>query len=482
MITVVGCVAMSSAEQVYDATDYGAVPDGQTLCTTAIQKAIDKCSLSGGGVVQLSGGKFLSGTIFMKSGVTLKIVEGSTLLASTNMKHYPSTPSAYRTYTENYTDKSLIYGENLTNIAITGKGSYDGQGQAKIFKNKNNHDRPYGIRFVSCTNVLIENITLRNSPMWMQHYLACDNLTIRAIRVWNHCNKNNDGMDIDGCHKVLIEDCLIDSHDDAICLKSTSARACEDVTIRKCTTSSCSNAIKCGTESSGGFKNVKISDCVIKTSDNKYEEVVYHKKIGTGNGGLALEIVDGGTMDQISISNISIKGTTAPIFIRLGNRARKFRKDMPTPEVGKMSNVTISNVQASGTTAMGCAIVGLTDHPIENLTLKNITISFPGGGEKEDTIRRFEEKETAGRYPECKMFARKLPAYGFYFWHVKNLKLENIKLTTVMPDERPAIALENASNVLIDGKAVTSGAQDLPQGVVLNKVPKKKVNYKIIPF
>ncbi len=452
MMTVAECATTTPRIRVYDPVRYGAEPDGNTLCTEAIQKAIDVCSIQGGGVVRLSGGRFLSGTIFMKSGVTLDIAHGSTLLGSTDLKHYPVTVSAYRSYTDNYTDKSLIYGENLANIAMTGEGTYDGQGAQ--FKG-DYKQRPYGIRFISCTNVTVENLTLRNSPMWMQHYLACDNIVIRNITVWNHSNKNNDGIDVDGCHEVHIENSTFDTDDDGICLKSTSQRASENITIENCTVSSHCNAIKCGTESNGGFKNVKVSHCVIKPSADK-TPIYGHS---TGQSGIALEVVDGGTMDQVTVSDIQIEGTTAPIFVRLGDRARPFMKGMPRPGVGQLRNVTISNIKASCSRATGCAIAGLKDHPIENLTLRNVSISFPGGGKKEDRIRRFDER--AERYPDCKMFARHLPAYGLYFWHVTGLKLENVELSTKKPDERAAIVLEDVENIRINGKAFDP-SQDMP--------------------
>ena len=219
------------------------------------------------------------------------------------------------------------------------------------------------------------------------------------------------------------------------------------------------NAIKCGTESSGGFKDMRISDITIKTSAAKTK--IYGRPGGLA--GIALEIVDGGTMENINVSNIDITGTTAPIFVRLGDRGRRY-KDMPRPGVGSLRNVTISNIKASTDSVMGCAIAGLTDHPIENLVLKNINISFPGGGEEGDRTRSFDEKP--GNYPECTMFARRLPAFGLYCWHVEGLKLENVELTTKKPDERAAIVLEDVSNVLIDGKAVRS-LRDLPPGVHL---------------
>ena len=175
----------SLAERVFNPADYGAVVDGETLCTEAIQKAIDECAAVGGGVVRLPKGKIASSTIFMKSNVTLDIPEG---------------------------------------------------------------------------------LTLKDPAMWVQHYMGCDDVTIRGITVFAHVNKNNDGIDIDGCHNVLIEDCQVDTDDDAICLKSSFPRTCENVTVRNCTVSSRCNALKCGTDSFGGFKNITITDCVVKPS------------------------------------------------------------------------------------------------------------------------------------------------------------------------------------------------------------------------
>ncbi len=444
-------------DKVYDPIKYGAKADGTTLCTEAIQKAIDECASAGGGTVRLSGGRFLSGTIFMKSGVTLEIDRGSTLLGSPDLDDYPVTVQAFRSYTDRYTDRSLIYGEALEDIAIIGKGTIDGQGGLfnGIYKK-----RPFVIRFISCKNILVKDVMLRNSAMWMQHYLACDNVTIRGIKAYNHCNRNNDMLDIDGCHNVLITGVVGDSDDDGITLKSTSARACENVTITDCTVSSHCNAIKLGTESNGGFKNVNISDCVIKPSADS--EPIYGRR--NGLAGIALEIVDGGTMDGVNVSNVRIEKTTAPIFVRLGDRARPFRKDMPRPGVGVLRNVNISDVVATGAGPTGCAIAGIAGHYVENLILKNLKFSFAGGGKIEDTTRNFGEQ--ADRYPESTMFARRLPAFGLFCWHVRGLKLDGVELRTVKPDERPAIALEDVIDIVIDGKLMDK-AKDFPEGVLL---------------
>ncbi len=456
--------------KVFDPAEYGAKPDGVTLCTSAIQKAIDVCADAGGGTVLLKGGRFLTGTLYMKSNVALEIAKDSVLLGSTNLADYPPTIPDVFTSSNRYTNKSLIYGENLTNIAIVGKGTYDGQGES--FEGEW-LVRPFGFRFVECTNVRMENLTLRNSPMWMQHYLQCNNVTIRGITVWNHCNKNNDMIDIDGCRNVLIENCTGDTDDDGLTLKSTTKRPCDFITIRNCTLSSNCNALKCGTESIGGFKNMTVSDCVIKPSaENK---VIYGSQGGLA--GIALEIVDGGIMENISISNVEIEGTMSPIFIRLGNRGRrvnpyvlknllkeerKINEFIPGPDVGILRNVIISDVTARNAGAMGCPIAGIEGHRIENLVFRNFNLSFAGGGVAEDCVRTFEEK--AGKYPECKMFAERLPAYGFYFWHVDGVVLDNVKMETETPDKRPAIALEDANHVTLDGNDLDR-SENLPAGV-----------------
>ncbi|MHC4110376.1 MAG: glycoside hydrolase family 28 protein [Planctomycetota bacterium] len=417
------------AENTYDVRNYGAKPDGKTMCTKSIQKAIDECAKQGGGTVYFPPGSFLSGTIYMKSNVTLRLDTGSTLLGSKNLKDYPPTVQAFRSYTDNYTDKSLIYGEKLKHIAITGNGTIDGQGAA--FKGPYKV-RPYMIRIIQCQNVQVKDVTIRNSPMWVQHYLACDDVLIDRITVRSRVNGNNDGINIDCCHRVLISNCNIISGDDAIVLKSTSAKSCRNVTVSNCVLSSHCNGLKMGTESNGGFQNIVMTGCSI-----------YDTRLA----GIALEIVDGGTMDRVVISNIAMNGVGAPIFLRLGNRARPFKKDMEKPKIGVMRNVTISNIEATGANPTGCAISGLPGHAIENVTISNARLSFAGGGNKQDALRAIPEKPTA--YPEYSMFGT-LPAYGFYCRHVKGLKLRNTQLQLAKSDRRHALVAEDCENLSID--------------------------------
>ncbi len=426
----------------YDVQQYGAAADGETLCTEALQKAIDDAAAHGGGTVFFPAGRYLSGTLWMKSHVTLELDAGAVLLGSRNPKDYPQRLPKIRSYTDRYVRQALIAGEDLERVAIRGRGTIDGQGAA--FRWKEYENRPYLVRFVGCRDVLVEGITLESSAMWMQHYLACDRVRIRGVRVFNHVGYNNDGLDIDGCHDVCVSDCIFDSDDDALCLKSTLDRACENVTISNCVLSSHCNALKMGTESNGGFKNITITNCTICTP--RYSKSTYGRQ--TGISGVALEIVDGGTLDGVNVSNLSIDGVAVPIFLRLGNRARPFTPDGPKPAVGRFRNVNISNVVASGASPIGCSITGLPEQSIEGVSLCNVRLTFAGGGSSD--LAAASVAERAEQYPEATMFGT-LPAYGFYCRHVRGLRLQNVRLQTAEEDGRHAIACDDVSGLTISG-------------------------------
>jgi hypothetical protein len=269
-------VNTEASPKVFNILNYKAKGDGVTINTRSIQAAIDACSKSGGGTVLFPAGRYVSGTIYLKSHVTLYLEAGAVLEGSKNLKDYPVTISKVRSYTDNYTDKSLIYAEDLESISITGKGMIDGNGAWFKVENMENSEelrkkddfafykyRPYLIRIINCKNILVRDITLLNSPMWVQHYLLCEDVNIDGIKVNSRVNHNNDGIDIDGCQRVRISNCDIISGDDAVVLKSTLAQPCKNVTITNCTLSSNCNAFKMGTETNGGFENVVVSNCTI---------------------------------------------------------------------------------------------------------------------------------------------------------------------------------------------------------------------------
>ena len=427
----------------FNILDYGAKGDGSALNTKSIQAAIDACAKGGGGIVYFPAGKYLSGTLFLKSYITLYLDAGAVLVGSKNLNDYPVTVSDVRSYTDNYTDKSLLFGEGLEHIAIIGQGIIDGNGAS--FKGPYKV-RPYMIRIIKCKNVLVKDVTIINSPMWVQHYLACEDVNIDGINVNSCVNDNNDGIDIDGCKNVRISNCEIRSGDDAIVLKSTLDKPCKNVTITNCLLSSICNAFKLGTETNSDFQNINFSNCII------YD---------TGLAGIALELVDGGTLNQVSISNVTMNNVGTAIFIRLGNRARPFTEKMAKPGMGKLSDVIINNIQATNVGNTGCSITGIPGYPVKNITMQNIRLTFLGGGTQE-LVKR-EIPEVPEEYPEYGMFG-KLSAYGFYCRHAENLTFNDVELDFIEPDARPAIVCDDIIGLeLYKIKARVNGNEPLIQ-------------------
>jgi polygalacturonase len=412
-------MAAGAAADVFDVRKAGAKGDGRSYDSRAIQQSIDRCSQAGGGVVLLPAGTYLSGTLELKSGVTLHLAAGSRLVGGTSLEDYPERVPALRSYTDNYTRRSLIYAEKQERIAIEGAGVIDGRGAP--FKGPY-LVRPYMLRFIECREVAVRGVTLRDSPMWVQHFLACEGVHVHGIRVHSHVNHNNDGIDIDACRRVRISDCDIDSGDDAIVLKSTTDRPCEDVVIANCVLRSACNALKLGTESNGGFRNIAISNCSI-----------YDTRLA----GLAVECVDGGTLERVVVSGLVMNKVGCPIFVRLGDRGRPFKEGMARPGVGVLRDVSISGVYASGAGKVGCSITGLPDRPVEGITLRDVRLSFVGGGTAADAAREIgEERE---KYPEHSMFGT-LPAYGFFCRHARDRRMDDVRVSTEAPDARPPFA------------------------------------------
>ena len=453
-----------ASNNTWNIIEHGGYNNGKELNTTIIQKLIDTCSITGGGTVYFPPGDYLTGAIIIKSNVTIYLETGSTILGSKNIDDYLSIQPEFKALRTNQPTKQLIYAEKEKNIAIKGSGTIDGQGGSFEKKSWNDEGitRPHMLQFIECTNIVIEGITMKNSGAWMQHYLACDYLTIRGIKVFNHCNYNNDMLDIDGCRYVTVADCIGDTDDDALTFKSTSPRTCENITVTNCVLSSHCNAIKMGTESTGGFKNITISNCVVVPSS--VESLFFGKR--NGLAGIALEIVDGGEMDGIIVSNIRIKGTIAPVFLRLGNRARPHTSGIPRPGIGSMQNIQISNILATNAGTNGCAISGIPGHQIENVTLSNISIQVKGEGKADHQVGSVPENEA--EYPESNMFGT-LPAYGFYTRHVNNIHFDNIQLSFNNTEERPAMVFEEVNDLVLRGVYVES-EDNVDHSVLMKKV------------
>lgn len=439
---------MDTALSIVNVLEAGAVPDGRTLCTEALQRAIDKCSTSGGGTVYFPSGKYLSSTLFLKSNVTLHLEADATLIGSPNIDDYPAVKGNVRT-TAWYNLRSLIYAEDVEKIGITGSGTIDGSGQAYVEK-RHDGNRPLLIRMINCHDVRIEGVSMQNGGFWTQHYLECERVRMHGVRVFSHTTYNADAIDIDGCRDFIVSDCVFDSDDDALCLKSSSIRPCENILVTNCVISSHCNAIKLGTDSVGGFINITISNCSVIAP--RYSEVLYG--LQRGISGISLELVDGGIIDRVAISNVTIDGVEVPIFIRLGDRGTGWvhpgKEGFEKRPVGTLRNVVISGVTATRAGKTGCSIVGLPGYAVENVTLRDVTIESDGGGEREWASA--EIQELPARYPEANMFG-KLPAHGLYCRHARGLTLDNLRITTNEPDGRHALVFDDVEEANISGLA-----------------------------
>lgn len=417
----------------YNIKDYGAVSDTTQLSTDAVQQAIDACSMEGGGRVLVPAGQYKIGTIILKSHVNLHLEHGSTLFGSTDLADYIPVKSNYLSLRTQTTTIQLIYGDDVDDVMISGTGTIDGRGRSfkKLSWNDEGITRPHLLRFINSRDIRIQDITLKNSGCWMQHYLACDRLQIRGIKVFNRNNYNNDAIDIDGCHDVTVSDMIADSDDDAITLKSTSPRLCENVTISNCVVSSHCNGIKLGTETNGGFKNITVSHCVVKPSTDQSSQF-FGDKSKRGTSAISLEIVDGGIMENVHVSDILVEGTESPIFIRLGNRARPYAEGIPVEKVGAIRHVRLHDITVHGAGQTGCSITGLPGHPVEDVFLSNILISHAGGCGHVAAPEDEKEKE----YPEATMWGV-LPAKGFYVSHARHVVFNGIEVYTDKEDARP---------------------------------------------
>jgi polygalacturonase len=458
--------------QQFNIMDFGAVNDTTQLSTEAINKAVVACSRAGGGKVIVPPGRFKSGTITLLDNVLLFLEQGAVLYGSTRQRDYPRQQQpVYRSQKDRGGWYALIYAEGASNIGISGTGTINGQGAQQIplpvqpgLVNEDQDGRPRNILFISCKQVSVTGITMLNSGIWNQHYLNCEDVMVNNIHVYNHSNRNNDGIDIDGCRRFVLSNSIMDSDDDCITLKSTGAAPCEDVTISNCIASSFCNAIKCGTESTGGFRNIVITNCVVKPSVCPTEPVFKTPRIG--QTGIALEITDGGVMEGVTVSNIVIEGTQCPIFVRLANRARRHIPEAPEPPFGKMRNIFLSHITAYNTGNFSSSITGVPGARIENIMLDHIHIINKGGlkpGEYTSDFAKVTEREK--EYPDPTEWGN-MPSYGFFIRHVKDISLSDVTLRSLEKETRVPVLADDVDRLSISRLHADSTTQQ----VQLNKV------------
>ncbi|KAB2340653.1 glycoside hydrolase family 28 protein [Actinomadura rudentiformis] len=441
--------------RVFDVRRFGAKGDGVTIDSGAVNRAIDEAAKArppagggAGGTVYFPAGTYACYSIRLKSNVALYLAQGATLLAAKPVdgKGYdPAEPGAgnpYQDYVHSHWHNSLIWGEGLTGVTISGPGVIDGKG---LVGGPGEEEPGAGTKAIAlklCRNVMIRDITILNGGSLAILPTGVDNLRIDNLVIDTY----SDGINLDCCRNVRISGSAINTPNaDAIVLKSSyalgKARATENVTIDNCMVSGYdlgtlydgtfktaasygrTGRIKFGTESNGGFTNIAISNVIFE-----------HCR------GLALQTVDGGLLEDVTISNITMRQVQMPIFLRLGSRMR----GPAGAQIGKLRRVSISDVIVhNADPRYPSTISGIPGHPIEDVRISNIRHSLAGGLTPGDVNQNPPENE--GAYPETTMFGP-LPAYGFFIRHAKGITLDNVEVRFEERDTRPAYALRDVAD------------------------------------
>ncbi len=448
---------------IFDVRAFGATADGKALDTRAINQAIEAAAAAGGGTVRFRAGTYLSYSIRLKSNLTLLLETGTRIVAADSPQpgssatgaYDPAEPNqpweSYQDFGHNHWHNSLIWGEGLENIAILGPGLIWGKGLSRGTSRDGGpraEDPGVGnksIALKNCRNVVLRDFSILHGGHFGILATGVDNLTIDNLRI----DTNRDGMDIDCCRNVRVSNCTVNSPwDDGICLKSSYAlgepRSTDMVTITNCLVSGSfeegavldgtfkrfapdfrvprTGRIKFGTESNGGFRNITISNCAFD-----------------GCQGLALESVDGALLEDVTVTNISMRDiVSAPIFVRLGNR---MRGPQGRP-VGTLQRVIIGNVVCHNAGSRISSILsGVPERSIQDIKIHDVYIEHQGGGDKEMAAIQPPEEER-DRYPDPGRFGP-MPSNGFFIRYVKNIEMSHIEISAAKEDFRPTFVLND---------------------------------------
>lgn len=423
---------------VFTITDYGAIADGATLSTRAIQAAIDAASDAGGGRVYVPAGTYLTGAIFMRSHIELHLSPGAILTFSTNPEHYPVVSSRWEGVLRQV-HASCIFGLNLENIAVTGRGILNGNGQPWWDKHRDpsselEYPRPKLISFDGCKRVALRDLKLVDSPSWTVNPIRCSDVTIDHLTIHNPADSpNTDGINPESCREVRISNCHIDVGDDCIAIKAgtedTKERVpCENITITNCTMVHGHGGIVLGSEMSGSIRNVTISNCVFQHTDRGIR-----LKSRRGRGGI---------VEDIRISNIVMEDVICPFILKLyyfcGPRGKdKYVWDKNpypvTEETPCFRRIHFSNITARNVHAAAGFLYGLAEQYISEITFDHIDISMA-------------EHAVPG-IPAMMAGIGEMNNRGFYLGNVRHIRFHHV---TIENHEGPAFYVENGEQVVVE--------------------------------
>ena len=450
-------------EKIFNVVDFGAVADGVTINTEAVQRAIDACAEQGGGTVLFSQGEFVLSTVFLKSNITIQIDANAKILGAPSFYDYaPQEAIDYPLYQDashSYFDHSMFVGRDSENIAITGEGMID---MRSVWDEDNVRDivhrGPKCIALVNCRNVEISGLEIYNVTDLAVYFAGCENVEVYGLKMSVYI----DGISPDNSKNVNIHDCDIDCGDDGIVFKSSYTLnrldVCRDITVRDCRVKSRCSAIKFGTETNGGFFNITVENIDVRE---------------TRITGIAIESVDGAIIDGLTLKNIKMRNVGAPLFIHLGQRMRG-PKGL---EIGRIRNITLENIVAEGpyepweaiawnynsfvskdnlqypwsmnteraTKQFTSNVCGLNGIQLENITLRNVSLTVEGG------VQEWQQEvpDKAPEYPEVFVYGRELPAKGIFFRHIDGLTLDNVTVESYKDDGREDFVFDNVTNLVI---------------------------------
>jgi len=438
LLAIVIPLASAMAAELVNVRDFGASGTGKVLDTAAVERAIAAVAAQGGGTVWFPPGEYLCGTIHLRSNVHIQLAPGAVVVASSSDKDFdpyeelPFKPVDDRETT--YFRFALFAGEGVENVAISG---------GRIWMNRQRRGGPKPIALKNCRQVRISDLEIRDSPNYALSLLGCEFVEIDRVRI---LNSYADGIDPDCSRFVRITNCYVDSHDDAICPKSSQAlgepRPTENIVVANCILRTACNHFKTGTESRGAFRNIVFTNSVLLAREGDRPPI----------SGIAIETVDGAVVENITISNIVIEGARTPIFLRLGNRGRGMEKPVP----GSLRRVLISNVVARGA-ILASSITGIPGFRVQDVSWSDVSIVMKGGGKTRD----LNVPEQENKYPEATMFGE-LPAWGLYVRHVENLGLHHVQFNWEQPDERPAVVLDDVLDARLQAVHVLAAPARAP--------------------
>ena len=411
---------------------------GAALSAKAIQAAIDAVATKGGGTVRLAHGDYVSGTIELRDHTRLEIAKGARLLGSLDLADWPDRVAKRPTVMDSNMgmNQSLIHAEGCRNISLAGKGMIYGRGYKTNFSGPETSGatpgRPFVIRIIDCQGVHIRDLHLRDSPCWMQNYLNCEDLLMEGLVIENQANFNNDGVDIDGCRRVIVRNCWINAEDDALCFKGASQRPMDEVLVENCQCWSQTNGIKFGTDSEGDFRNVLVRHCQVGGPTAEMNAARHRRS----DSGISWESVDGGTVENILATDITILRAKSPLFLRLGDRARK-RPEQPRPGVGQLRRIVFERITGDETGPRGSYFIGLPGHRIQDVALRDIT--FRSDATANAIVDETTIDEMPDHYPDALMIPGDTPARGLWARHIENLTIQGFTVTTATADPRALV-------------------------------------------